>query len=132
MTYVAGSAKSTVDCIRDVKETLAYETETRPTHSVFGPRRDRDQDLPAIPGNGWNQLPSVKGARPQFSAHVYSDQTARWMKMPLGTEGDLSPDHIMLDGDPAPTCERGTAAHGRSSQLLLSSLGLQTVAETLC
>jgi len=76
--------------------------------------------------------PSVKGARPQFSVHVYSDQTARWMKMPLGTEGDLSPGRIMLDGDPAPTCERGTAAHGRSSQLLLSSLGLQTVAETLC
>jgi len=34
---------------RDVNETLAYETETRPRHSVFGPRRDRDQDLPAIP-----------------------------------------------------------------------------------
>ena len=31
----------------DVNETRAYETETR--HSVFGPRRDRDQDLPAIP-----------------------------------------------------------------------------------
>jgi len=27
---------------RDVNETLAYETETRPRHSVFGPRRDRD------------------------------------------------------------------------------------------
>ena len=34
---------------RDVNETLAYETEARPRHSVFGPRRDRDQDLPAIP-----------------------------------------------------------------------------------
>ena len=34
---------------RDVNETLAYETKTRPRHSVFGPRRDRDQDLPAIP-----------------------------------------------------------------------------------
>jgi len=54
--------------------------------------------------------PSVKGARPQFSAHVYSGQTARCMKMPLGTEGYLSPGHIMLDGDPAPPCERGTAA----------------------
>jgi len=31
---------------RDVNETLAYKTETR--HLVFGPRRDRDQDLPAI------------------------------------------------------------------------------------
>jgi len=34
---------------RDVNETLAYETETRPRHLVFGPRRDRDQDLPSIP-----------------------------------------------------------------------------------
>ena len=34
---------------RDVNETLAYETETRPRHLVFGPRRDQDQDLPAIP-----------------------------------------------------------------------------------
>ena len=34
---------------RDVNETLAYETQTRPRHSVFGPRRDRDQDLPVIP-----------------------------------------------------------------------------------
>jgi len=33
---------------RDVNETLAYETETGPRHSVFGPRRDRDQDLPAF------------------------------------------------------------------------------------
>ena len=33
----------------DVNETLAYETETRPKHSIFGPRRDWDQDLPAIP-----------------------------------------------------------------------------------
>ena len=32
---------------RDVNETLAYETETRPRHLVFDPRRD--QDLPAIP-----------------------------------------------------------------------------------
>ena len=38
-----------VGVTRDVNETLAYETETRPVHSVFGPRRDRDQDLPAIP-----------------------------------------------------------------------------------
>ena len=37
------------DIARDVNETLAYETETRPRHSVSGPRRDRDQDLPAIP-----------------------------------------------------------------------------------
>jgi len=52
--------------------------------------------------------------------------------MPLGTEVDLSPGHIVLDGDPVPLHERGTAAlpvfsayvyyvHGRPSQLLLNS-----------
>jgi len=30
--------------------------------------------------------------------------------MPLGTEVGLSPGAIMLDGDPAPPMERGTAA----------------------
>jgi len=52
------------------------------------------------------------------------------MKTPLGTEVDLGPFHIVLDGDPAPH-ERDTAVphlfghvycgHGRPSQLLLSS-----------
>ena len=50
--------------------------------------------------------------------------------MPLGTEVDLGPSHIVLDGIPAPR-ERGTVAplyladvycgHGRPSHLLLSS-----------
>ena len=35
---------------------------------------------------------------------------AKWMKTPLGTEEDLGPGHIVLDGDPAPPRERGTAA----------------------
>jgi len=66
----------------------------------------------------------------QFLAHVYCGQTAGWMKTPLGTEVDLCPGHIVLDGIPA-LCETGTAApiisarvyygHGRPSQLLLSS-----------
>jgi len=53
------------------------------------------------------------------------------MKTPLGTEVDLGPGHNLLDGDPAPPYERGTAAsifsarvycgHGRPSQLLLGS-----------
>jgi len=30
--------------------------------------------------------------------------------MPLGTEVGLGPDDILLDGDPAPTTEIGTAA----------------------
>jgi len=35
-------------------------------------------------------------------AHVYCGQMARWMKTPLGTAVDLVPDHIVLDGVPAP------------------------------
>jgi len=44
--------------------------------------------------------PPQKGS-PQFSADVYCGQTAAWIKMPLGTEVGLSPDDIVLDGDPA-------------------------------
>jgi len=47
--------------------------------------------------------PFPKGHTPtQVSAHVYCDQTAEWMRTPLGTEIDLGPGHIMFDGDPAP------------------------------
>jgi len=77
-----------------------------------------------------SQLPVI-GAQPQFLVFVYCGQTARWMKTQLGTEVDLGPGHIVLDGVPA-LRERGTAApplfsadvycgRGRSSQLLLSS-----------
>jgi len=54
------------------------------------------------------QLPSPKrGGAPQFSAHVYSGQTARWIKMAFGTEVGLDPGHIVLDGDPPPLPKRG-------------------------
>jgi len=45
-----------------------------------------------------------KGAEfpPQFSAHVYCDQTAGWMKMALVMEVGLGARHIVPDGDPAP------------------------------
>jgi len=35
-------------------------------------------------------------------AHVYCGQMVGWMKMPHGTEVDLGPGHIILDGVPAP------------------------------
>jgi len=45
--------------------------------------------------------PSPKRVRSfQFSAHLCCCQTARWM-MPLSTEVDLSPGHIVLGGDPS-------------------------------
>ena len=40
---------------------------------------------------------------------VYCGQTVRWIKMKLGTEVGLGPGHIVLDGDPAPPPQRGTA-----------------------
>jgi len=54
------------------------------------------------------QLSQKKGYSPhQFLAHVYCGQTAGWTKMSLGTEVDLGPGHIVLDGDPAPTLRKG-------------------------
>ena len=48
--------------------------------------------------------PQKKGtALTQYLAHVCCDQTAGWMKMPLGTDVDLGPGHTVLDGDPAPS-----------------------------
>jgi len=44
-----------------------------------------------------------KGHPPHlFLAHVYCGQIAGWTKTPLGTEVDLGPGHIVLDGVPAP------------------------------
>jgi len=77
--------------------------------------------------------PEKKATAPaQFLAHVYCDQTAGWMKTPLGTEVDVGPGHIVLDGDPAPLRKghssppfsvRVYCSHGRPShsQLVLSS-----------
>jgi len=39
----------------------------------------------------------------QFLAHVYCDQTSGWMETPLGTDVDLGPAHVVLDGVPAST-----------------------------
>ena len=70
------------------------------------------------------QLPSPKGASPQFSAHVYCGQTAGWIKMPLGTEVDVSPGHIVLDGDPA----RPPPAKGAQQAAALSFWPMSIVA----
>jgi len=54
------------------------------------------------------QLPlPQKGVKPQFSDRVYCGQMAGWIKMPLGTEVNLSPGHIVLDGDLAPPPAKG-------------------------
>jgi len=44
---------------------------------------------------------------PKFSAHVYCDKTAGWMKLVLDMVVGLSPGEFVLDGDPAPSHKRG-------------------------
>jgi len=41
---------------------------------------------------------------------VYCGETVSWIRMPLGTEVGLGPCDIVLDGNPAPPTQRGTAA----------------------
>ena len=76
-----------------------------------------------------SQLP-LKGAHPQFLVHVYCGQTGGWMKTPLGTEVDLGPGLIALDGDPAPR-EMGTAAPRLFSAHVYCGYGCPSVAELL-
>jgi len=40
---------------------------------------------------------------------VYCGQTVRWIKMKHGMHVGLGPGHTVLDGDPAPLPQRGTA-----------------------
>jgi len=56
------------------------------------------------------QLAPGKRAHPstQFLAHVYCSQTAGWIKVPFGTEVNLGPGDVVLDGVAAPP-KRGTA-----------------------
>jgi len=72
---------------------LGTEVALGPDHSVL----DGDPDLPS----------AKRGQSPQFSAHVYCDQTAGWIKMALGMEVGLCPGHIVLDGDSAPLHQKG-------------------------
>ena len=41
------------------------------------------------------------GTAPQLLAHVCCDQTAGWIRMPLGTEVGLGSGDIVLDGGPS-------------------------------
>ena len=50
------------------------------------------------------------GGAPKFSDHIYCGQTAAWIRMPRGMQIGLSPSGIVLDGDPTPPTQRGTAA----------------------
>ena len=84
-----------------------------------------DRGLPPYP-----DLP-LKGAQPPyFSTRVYFGRTTEWINVLLSTKVDLGPGHIVLDWDPVPPKNGGTALHfgtcllwpnGCPSQLLLST-----------
>jgi len=75
--------------------------------------RGRPQPRPHSVRWGPSSLARKRGQSPQFLAHVYCGQMAGWNEMPFGTEVDLSPGHIVLDGDPSPPA----AGKGHSSPL---------------
>ena len=58
---------------------------------------------------GTQLRPPQKGAEPppQFSTHVYCDQTAGWIKVALGIDVGLGPGHIVLDGTQLPSPKKG-------------------------
>jgi len=66
--------------------------------------------------------PFPKVHTPRFSAHVYSGQTAGWIKVPLGTEVGLGPGRTALDGDLAPPPKRDTAPNSRPMSVVIKRL----------
>jgi len=114
------------DCVRWGP---SFSTPKAHPHPIFGPcllwpKCWMDQDAPWYRDRPWPRrrcvrwVPSSlprKRAQPQFSAHFHGMSWPNgWMdelmKTTLGTEVDLGSGHIVLDGDPAPPRERGTAA----------------------
>ena len=69
--------------------------------------------------------PPQKGHSPQISADVRCDQTTGQIKMPLGTEVDLGPSDIVLDGDPTalPPRKKGGDSTPKFGPCLLWSSG---------
>jgi len=58
--------------------------------------------------------------------------TAGWIKMPFGTEVSLSPAHIVLDGDPAPSPKGAQPPNFRSMSIVAQWLPMSAIAEHLC
>jgi len=70
-----------------------------------------------LDGDRASPPPERSTAASHFSAHVYCDQTAGWIKMPFGTKVGRGPSDIVLDGDPAPLTESGTVVHHFSAHV---------------
>jgi len=88
-----------------------------PSSQIFGPcllwpNGWMDQDGAWRGGGPWprphcavdgDPAPVPKlGQSPQFSAYVYSGQTAGWTTIPLGMEVNLGPDDFVFDGTQLP------------------------------
>ena len=67
--------------------------------------------------------PQKGGGPPKFSAHVYCDQTAGWMKLMLGMVVGLSLGEFVLNGHPAPTSPKtGRAPNFRPMSVVAKRL----------
>jgi len=86
---------------------------------VLWPNGWMDQDGTWLGGGPWSRPHCTRwvssspphkrdGAPAQFSAYFYCVQTAGCIKMVLGMEVGLGPGHIVLDGDTAPSPQKGT------------------------
>jgi len=62
--------------------------------------------------------PSPKGHSPQYAAYICCGQMVRWIKMPLGRMVVLDPSDIVLDGDPTPPPQKGTAPNFRPMSIV--------------
>jgi len=61
--------------------------------------------------DGSELSPRKTGKAPPNFWPVYCGQMAGWIKMPLGTEVNLGPGDVVLDGVAAAPPKRGTAPH---------------------
>ena len=58
----------------------------------------------------------------KFVTLVYYGQTVQGIKMKRGTQVGLGPDHIVLDGNPAPRPQKGTAPNFRPMSVVAKLL----------
>jgi len=53
---------------------------------------------------------AIENKSPHYWADVYYDQTAGWIRIPLGMGLRLGPGDVVLDRDPTPPPSKGAAA----------------------